>query len=79
MNNLDKGDFEMGIDKLSTADKNLMFALQYILIRINKHEITKGNSPTYDIDIGCSEKPYKIDHVSYATLLNLYKILVGEV
>lgn len=69
----------MGINELSNADKNLMFALQYILIRINKHESKAAPSPTYDIDTRCLEKPYEIDPNSYATIWNLYKILVGEI
>lgn len=64
--------------RLSDADKNLMFALEDILVRIDKHEHTKGNAPTYDIDIGCLDRPYKIDANSYATLYNLYRTLTGE-
>jgi len=79
MDYLDEGDFDMGINELSNADKNLMWALEYILVHINKYEHKNESSPTYDIDIGCMEKPYKIDANSYATFYNLYKILVGEI
>lgn len=65
--------------QLSNTDKNLKDALEYLLVRINKHEHTTGNSPTYDIDINCTEKKYKIDHITYATIYNLYKILVDEI
>ena len=68
----------MSFNELTKADKNLMFALQYILVRINTHENTIGNSPAYDIDVSCREKPYKIDANSYATIYNLYKILIDE-